>query len=172
MRRKKRIIGWKEWVALPDLGIPPLEAKSDTGAKTSALHAFELEVIEKPEGLFVRFGLHPDRHDTRQAVYCTVPLIDRRMVSDSGGHQELRYVIRSRIWLGTQLWPVELTLTNRENMAYRMLLGREAMRGRLMVDPAKAYLLGLPHRRQNQGLAAPAPIGEPVHDKHNLLNHD
>ena len=144
MPAEKIIIGWKEWVSLPELGIPALEAKVDTGAKTSALHAFELETIETPDGIFVRFGLHPDRHDSSRALYGSARLTDRRLVSDSGGHQELRCVIQTRLRVGGLDWTIELTLTNRESMAYRMLLGREALRGRLLVDPAHRYLLGQP----------------------------
>ncbi len=138
------LVGWKEWVSLPQLGLSAIDAKIDTGAKTSALHAFELDVFEHPEGLYVRFGIHPDRQDTSVAVSCVAPVIDRRLVSDSGGHREMRFVIRTNLQLGTQLWPIEITLTNRENMAYRMLLGREALRGHALVDASQTHLLGQP----------------------------
>lgn len=137
-------VGWKEWIALPQLGLPAIDAKIDTGAKTSAIHAFELDVFEHPDGLYVRFSLHPDRRDTSYAVSCELPVIDRRMVRDSGGHGEMRFVARTLLHLGSDFWPIEVTLTNRENMAYRMLLGREALRDRVLVNPAKAHLLGRP----------------------------
>jgi len=138
-------VGWREWVTLPELGISQLEAKVDTGAKTSAIHAYELQPFEQDGQAYVRFGIHPDRHNTTLSLHCQAPIIDRRQVSDSGGHKEQRYVIRTMLQLGQLAWPIEITLTNRENMAYRMLLGREAMRGRLLVDPALSYLLGSPH---------------------------
>lgn len=145
MSHQRTIIGWKEWVSLPELGIPLLIAKSDTGAKTSALHAFQLEEIETEQGLMLRFGLHPNRKQTHQEQFCTASVIDQRRVINSGGMQEQRYVIRTQICLGQHAWSIDLTLTNRETMSYRMLLGREAMRsGKLLVDPAHSYLLGKP----------------------------
>lgn len=147
MSDSKRIVGWKEWVGLPELGVNALEVKVDTGAKTSALHTFELEPIETATGLQVKFGLHPDRHSTESVLYCQARVVDQRVVSDSGGHKETRYVIRTPIQVGESSWPIEITLTNRENMAFRMLLGREALRGRLLVDPEQSYLLGHPRPR-------------------------
>lgn len=137
-------VGWREWLSLPELQLPWIEAKVDTGAKTSALHAYTLQYIDSEEGGYVIFDLHPDRHSTLQSVSCRARVVDQRVVSDSGGHKETRYVIRTPLQLAGLTWPIEITLTNRENMAYRMLLGREAMRGRLTVDPQAAYLLGHP----------------------------
>ncbi|MBF2052038.1 MAG: ATP-dependent zinc protease [Candidatus Sericytochromatia bacterium] len=142
-------VGWREWLALPELGISWLEAKIDTGAKTSALHAYTLNYFESDVLAYVSFDLHPNRHDTNHSVACQAQVIDQRVVSDSGGHKEKRYVIRTPVQIAGQLWPIEITLTNRENMAYRMLLGREAMRGRLIVDPQAAYLLGQPRLKPN-----------------------
>lgn len=145
MKQEDKIqVGWREWLALPELGISWLEAKVDTGAKTSALHAYTLKYFESDGLAYVAFDLHPNRHDSGQSVSCQARVIDQRVVSDSGGHKEKRYVIRSPVQLAGRSWPIEITLTNRENMAYRMLLGREAMRGRLIVDPQAAYLLGHP----------------------------
>ncbi len=134
-------VGWKEWASLPDLGIEALEVKVDTGAKTSAIHSFDVQPFEKDGVSYVRFGLHPDRHSFEQEIYCEAPVSDQRVVSDSGGHKEERYVITTPITLGDQTWPIEITLTSRENMAFRMLLGREAMRNRIVVYPESRYLL-------------------------------
>ncbi len=142
MRDSKLIVGWREWAALPELAVEAIEIKVDTGAKTSAIHTFEIKPIETPEGLFVEFGLHPDRRNPDVVVYGRAKVQDQRVVSDSGGHKENRYVIRTPIQMGDQIWPIEITLTNRENMAFRMLLGRQAMRKRLLVEPESSYLLG------------------------------
>lgn len=137
-------VGWREWVALPELGIPHIKAKVDTGARTSALHAFELDTVEQDDRLLARFSIHPIQDDNDTVLRCIAPVIDQRTVTDSGGHQELRYVIESMVTLAGTSWPVEFTLTSRENMKFRMLLGRTAMRGRMLVDPGKSFLHGRP----------------------------
>ena len=140
------LVGWREWVCLPDLGIAHIKAKVDTGARTSALHAFELDTLEQDDQLYARFSIHPIQDDTATVLRCTAPIIDQRAVTDSGGHQELRYVIESTVRLAGEQWPVEFTLTCRESMKFRMLLGRTAMLGRVLVDPAQSFLHGRPGR--------------------------
>ena len=141
-------IGWREWVKLPDLGLPWIKAKIDTGARTSCLHAFSLETFDKNNEPWVRFGIHPHQGDTDTEVYCEAKIVDQRLVSDSGGHKEERYVIATPLMLGKQQWPIEITLTNRDNMKFRMLLGRTAMEGRLAVNPEASFLLGKPPKSE------------------------
>ena len=138
------ILGWREWVHLPDLGLPWIKAKVDTGAKTSCLHAFSLETFLKDGDDWVRFGIHPHQNETATEIYCEAKIIDQRVVSDSGGHKENRLVISSDIVIGEKQWPIEITLTNRDSMQFRMLLGRTAMQNLVVVKPDKSYLLGKP----------------------------
>jgi len=140
--RHRTAVGWREWLTLPELGIPALKAKVDTGARTSALHAYRVESFHHNGALWVRFAIHPLRKRDDVAIECSAAVVDERMVRDSGGHPEKRLVIVTPIRLGDQEWPIEITLTNRETMLFRMLLGRTAMSGRLLVVPDASYLSG------------------------------
>jgi hypothetical protein len=135
-------VGWREWVALPGLGIPHIKAKIDTGARTSALHTFALLPYREKGRDMVRFSIHPLQKHTDTVVVCRAEVIDRRWVSDSGGHRELRHVIVTPLHLGPHTWPIEITLTARDPMRFRMLLGRTAMGGRLHIIPDASYLVG------------------------------
>lgn len=137
-----RVIGWREWVALPRFGIERIKAKVDSGARTSALHAFELAVEQREQQLWLRFGVHPVQRRTEPVVWCESPVLDRRVVRDSGGHEEERYVIETEVRIGTEARVVEVTLTDRDNMGFRMLLGRTALRGDYLIDPSRSYLAG------------------------------
>ncbi|NVZ08794.1 ATP-dependent zinc protease [Allochromatium humboldtianum] len=136
------ILGWREWLALPELGLPAIKAKVDTGARTSTLHAFYVDTFRRDGRLYARFGVHPLQQRADLVIHGEAPVIDRRQVSDSGGHREERYVIETRLALAGREWPIELTLTNRETMLFRMLLGRTAINGRALVDPKKSFLTG------------------------------
>lgn len=135
----KTVIGWREWVGLPAFGVLHIKAKIDTGAKTSALHAFDLEPFVRGGEEWVRFAVHPMQGDDTLIVPCTAHVVDRRFVTNSGGRRERRYVIETELKFGDAQWPIELTLTNRDEMGFRMLVGRSAMQGRLIVDPARSY---------------------------------
>ena len=138
----KITIGWREWMTLPDLEIPAIKAKIDTGARTSTLHAFDIREYEADGRKMIRFNIRPLQRRKKLILHCTADLLERRMVSDSGGHRELRYVIRTTVTLGGKSWPIEITLTDRDTLKFRMLLGRTALRGRYLVDPEKSYLTG------------------------------
>jgi hypothetical protein len=141
-KEKTLILGWREWVRLPDLGLDSIKAKVDTGARTSALHAFEVTPFEEDGRQQVEFKMHPNQRDTDTVVVCRAKVIDERVVRDSGGHEEQRWVIETPVCIGEHCWPIELTLTARDDMLFRMLLGRSAVRNRAIVNPARSFLTG------------------------------
>jgi len=161
-------VGWEEWLGLPDLGLPALKAKVDTGARTSALHAFTIQPFGSVEKPRVRFGIHPipDRPDFE--VYCSANVVDRREVTSSNGQTELRYVIETPVHIGGQTWPIQITLTNRENMSYRMLLGRQALEKdvagvHVSVRPDASCLQPELTYDLYKGLKKAKPIKRPLH---------
>lgn len=139
-------VGWREWFSLPELNIQRIKAKIDTGARTSTLHAFFVEPYLDQACPMVRFGVHPIQKNLDFEIICRCPVKDYRQVSDSGGHRDMRYVIETLICLGDYCRPVEMTLTNRDSMKFRMLLGRTAMMD-MAVLPHRSYLFGRPNRR-------------------------
>ncbi|MBI4161372.1 MAG: ATP-dependent zinc protease [Acidobacteria bacterium] len=150
---EKPVIGWREWVALPDLGIRAIKVKVDTGARTSALHVFDVRRVEG-EGL-VRFRVHPRQRDSNLAVEARAPLRGRRRIRSSTGTEQDRLVIRTRVELAGQTWPIEVTLAERGTMGFRMTLGREAVRGRFRIDPGRSFLAGRPAAAiSSRGIAA------------------
>lgn len=135
--KRKVSIGWSEWCELPELGLPAIKAKIDTGAKTSALHALNIQEFYREKERWVQFYVFPLQGKKELKILCQSPVLDRRHIMNSGGYQELRYVISTHLMLGNVSRKIELTLTNREPLSFRMLLGREAMKGDFLVDPAK-----------------------------------
>lgn len=138
----KMIIGSEEWFSFPDLAIPAIKVRVDSGAKTSSLHAFNIQRFKRGGESWVSFEVHPLQNNRRAVIRCESPIIDRRAVKSSSGIAETRYVILARISAAGKFWEVEVTLTNRDSMGYRMLLGREAMSGRMIVDPSLKFCLG------------------------------
>ncbi len=139
---QKSTIGSVEWCALPSLNLPAIKARIDSGAKTSSIHAFNIRPFQRDGRLWVAFEVHPVQKNRRIVVPCEHPVVDQRAVKNTGGEAETRYVIATTMKLGRRRWDIELTLANRDSMGYRMLLGREAMQDRLIVDPSERYLLG------------------------------
>ncbi|MDH5183170.1 MAG: 30S ribosomal protein S6--L-glutamate ligase [Gammaproteobacteria bacterium] len=139
---EKIVVGSVEWCEFPDLGIPAMKARVDSGAKTSSIHAFNIQAFGRHGKPWVSFEVHPLQKNRRTVVRCEAPIVDRRVVKSSTGESEKRYVIKTSLVLDGTQWPIELTLANRDSMGHRMLLGREAMSGRLLVDPAERHCLG------------------------------
>ncbi|MBC7525613.1 MAG: 30S ribosomal protein S6--L-glutamate ligase [Flavobacterium sp.] len=144
MQDNKIILGSEEWCSFPELGIPAIKARVDSGAKTSALHAINIAPFQKDGINWVKFDINPIQNNLKTVIHCEALLVDKRIVKSSSGFREQRYVIQTNLKIGNEIWAIEMTLTNRDSMGFRMLLGREAMSGRILVDPEKKYLLEQP----------------------------
>jgi ribosomal protein S6--L-glutamate ligase len=141
-RQIKITVGRKEWCGFPDLMIPAIKSRVDSGAKTSSIHAFNIIEFDRQDIAWVSFEVHPLQKDNKTQIRCESPIIDKRNIKSSNGKKERRIVIRTSLQLGESNWEIDLSLTNRDAMGYRMLLGREAMMHRIIVDPAKSHCLG------------------------------
>lgn len=146
MRKKvaRQIIGWREWVGLPDLGVDAIKAKIDTGARTSAIHAWNITEHEALDGPWVSFELHPVQRNNKIIVPCRARIWDTREIKSSNGQIEHRVIIRTTLQLAENTWPIELSLTNRDAMGFRLLLGRAALRKHVRIDPGRSFLIPRP----------------------------
>jgi hypothetical protein len=156
-------VGWREWVGLPEFQVAAIKAKIDTGARTSALHAYRIEPFRRAGALWVRFELQPLQRSQTVRVACEAPAVDERVVRNSGGVVERRFIVKTLVRLGDLAWPIELALANRNQMGFRMLIGRTALKGRALVEPGRSYLLGrgpapLPRKPRLPPLPARRPL--------------
>jgi hypothetical protein len=141
-KRGPIIAGWREWAGLPTFTDHRIKAKLDTGAKISAVHAFRISEIEEDDGLYAEFHLHPAQKRRRPEVFCRAPVIDRRLIRSSNGAVQERLIVESVLRLGRRAWTIEISLANRDDMGFRLLLGRDALRRRVAIDPARSFVLG------------------------------
>lgn len=139
--KTKPVIGWREWVSLPDFGIPKIKAKVDTGAKTSALHADDIEVFKEGSRDRVRFTVFPTQKTHVGAVALEAGLVGYKFIRSSSGHEHLRPIVRTRLKLGGYFYLVDITLAKRDLMGFRLLLGRDAVAPHFLVNPGRSYLL-------------------------------
>lgn len=149
------VAGWREWVSLPDANVPWIKAKLDTGARSSSLHAFDIEDFERGGEPWVRFSVHPWQRSAEESHLCELPVHDRRHVRSSSGHSQERYVVLMEVSLLDRSVTAEMTLSRRDEMGFRLLIGREALRHGFLVDPGRSYLGGRPKRRvrrKNRGV--------------------
>jgi ribosomal protein S6--L-glutamate ligase len=137
MSEQKILIGWQEWCALPTLNVAYIKAKVDTGAKTSSLHAFNIEEFRRDRKKYISFDIHPIQDNDNIIITAKAMVTDERYVMSSSGHKEKRYVIETMLYLGNKKYNIELTLTNRDSLRFRMLLGRDALRSHCIIDPSK-----------------------------------
>lgn len=151
----KPTVGWREWIAVPALGIDAIKVKIDTGARSSSLHAFDLEEFERDGARWVRFVVHPLQRDAKTTLRAEAPVLEFRHIRSSNGHTTHRPVVRVDIEVDGQRWPIDLTLAARDEMGFRMLLGREAVRGKFVVDPGRSYVVSQP-RVSKASLKKPA----------------
>jgi hypothetical protein len=148
------MLGWREWVSIPDWGVAAVKAKVDTGARTSVIHAFDLESFQRDDEPWLRFAINPWQRSEEDRIVVEAPRLDRRVVTSSSGTRSHRPVVLTELCIAGVTIAAELTLTRRDEMGFRMLLGREALRRGFVVDPARSYLGGRPHRdirRRNRG---------------------
>lgn len=155
--RKLAVVGWREFLALPDMGIRSIKVKVDTGARSSSIHAYDIEEFEKDGARWVRFNVHPLQRNDRKVVSVEAPVLDVRKVRSSSGEAADRYVVLTTAKIHDQVWQIEVSLANRDQMGFRMLLGREAIRGRMLVDPGGSYYGGLPKSKKRKKKIAPEP---------------
>jgi len=144
------VIGWREWIELPDLGIKMIKVKVDTGARSSSLHAFNQRIFERDGEKWVRFEVHPVQRKCDETVEVEAKVVEFRSVRSSSGRSAMRPVIIANVMLLGITWPVELTLARRDEMGFRMLLGRQAFRGRFLVNAGKSYYNGRPDRKRKK----------------------
>ena len=142
------ICGWREWAGLPEMGVKRVKAKIDTGARSSALHAFDLQTFDKDGREYVKFAVHPIQHNDQAEVAVEIPILERRFIRSSNGIANERIVVRTQLRMLGQSFEIDLTLANRDAMGFRMLIGREALRERFLVDASQSFLGGrVRHRR-------------------------
>ena len=142
------VIGWREWISLPDLDVNQIKVKIDTGARSSALHAYKVQHFKRGGRRMVRFEVRPYQRNSLLSIPAEAPLVDERTVRSSSGHAEVRSVIRTRIRILEREWEIDISLTNRDEMGFRMLLGREALKNRFLIDPGRSFRAG---RRSSDG---------------------
>lgn len=157
MKRERPVIGWREWVQLPDLLAVPIKAKIDSGARTSSIHSFGTRRFSERGAPWVEFILHPIQRHAQPEIVCAAPIRDERWVRSSNGEAERRIVVETMARLGAINWPIELTLADRDVMGFRMLLGREAIRRRFLVDPGRSFRQSEAHPDMVQSLEAITP---------------
>lgn len=145
---RRKTIGWREWVQMPELGVPEIKAKVDTGADNASLHAFNIEVFDNDGLPHVRFEVHPRQRRAKPSILCTAPLVSQRKVKNPGGRREMRPVIRTSLVVGGEEIDALVNLTTRDEMTFRLLLGRQTIRGKFVVDPGRSYLWARPLKEQ------------------------
>lgn len=146
-KQKRKIIGWREWVSLPDLGVKEIKAKVDTGADNSSLHAFDLELYEEDGRQMVRFDIHPRQRKSTPSIPCVAEVVGERMVKNPGGRAERRPIIRTTLVVAGEEFEAVINLTTRDEMTFRMLLGRRTVRRNFVVDPGHSYLWERPGKK-------------------------
>lgn len=159
------IIGWREWLAIPTLGIAGIKAKIDTGARSSSIHALHIRTLTERGTPHVSFMVYPEQRRRQPAIECLAEIRDERVVKSSTGHEQRRFVIHAMGCIGGLTWPIELTLANRAPMGFRMLLGREAIRGRFLVDADHSFMAGAPAPEFDSKVAPETEIHVPKKPK-------